>query len=418
MKAMYQCCCGLDVHKKQVVACLKKVQPSGEIHQEVRRYPTMTGDLRQMSEWLREQGCTHVAMESTGVYWRPIYNILEGGFELLVVNAQHLKAVPGRKTDVKDAQWIAQLLLYGLLKGSFVPGREQRELRELTRYRRSLVEERARVANRLQKSLESANIKLASVVSDVLGISAREMLEALVRGDSDPAAMAQLARGKMRKKIPELEQALTGEVTDHTRFLVVEQLRHVDSLDELVLSVSAEISKRMLRYAEQVRHLDTIHGVNQRTAEELIAEVGAGMGRFQSASRLASWAAIGPGNHESAGKRYSGRTRKGSPWLRSTLIEAAHGASHSKNTYLSAQYHRIAARRGKKRALVAVAHTILRVVYYMLLRGEDYRDLGSNYFDERGRQAAADRLLRRLEKLGYEVALKSPAQPASAPRAA
>jgi len=403
MEVLYRCCCGLDVHKKQVVACLRRLGPSGEVSKEVQRYSTMTADLRRMAGWLEAQGCTHVAMESTGVYWKPIYNILEGRFELLVVNAQHMKAVPGRKTDVKDAEWIAELLQHGLLKGSFVPGREQREVRELTRYRRSLVEDRARVANRLQKSLEAANIKLASVVSDVLGISAREMLEALVKGDTDPAAMAQLARGRMRKKLPELEQALTGHVTAHTRFLLVEQLRHIDALDELILSVSAEISKRMLPHAEQIRHLDTIHGVNQRTAEELIAEVGADVDRFQSASRLASWACICPGNHESAGKRYGGRTRKGSPWLRSTLVEAAHGAAHSKNTYLSAQYHRIAARRGKKKALVAVAHSILCITYHLLKRGQDYRDLGSDYFDRRDRQAVANRLVHRLEKLGYQV---------------
>jgi transposase len=382
-------------------------------------------------------------MESTGVYWRPIFNLLEGHFEILVVNAQHIKAVPGRKTDVRDAEWIADLLQHGLLTGSFIPPSEQRELRELTRYRCSLVEERARIVNRLQKTLEDTNLKLGDVATDILGKSARAMLEALLAGETDPQLLAGLARGRLRAKRAELEQALVGELKLHHRFLLGEHLRLIDTLDEAIRRVGQQIEARRslpeatqqkqtaaveasqqqdtevaeqqevqeeqpeLTWAHAIVLLCTIPGISRRAAEVILAEIGLDMLRFKSASHLASWAGMCPGNHESAGKRLSGRTRKGSPWLRKILVEAAHAAAHTKKTYLSAQYHRLAARGGAKKAMVAVGHTILVIIYHVLLDQQPYSELGGNYFDERDRQATERRLVRRLEKLGYEVSLKS-----------
>jgi transposase len=406
MDVLHTCCCGLDVHKKMVVACLLHELDSGEVGKELRTFSTMTADLLALSDWLETAGCTHVAMESTGVYWKPIYNLLEGWFELLVVNAHHLKTVPGRKTDMRDAEWIADLLRHGLLRGSFIPSREQRELRDLTRYRRSLVEDRARVLNRLQKVLEDANIKLAAVASDLHGVSARAMLEALCAGESDSAILADLARGRLRSKIPQLQQALQGYFTPHHGFLVTEYLAHIDYLDQAIEQVGAEIDQRLQAEDELVALLDTIPGITPRAAQMIIAEVGTDMHRFPSAKHLASWAGLCPGNHESAGKRLSGRIRHGNHALRQVLMEAAHGASHTKNNYLAAQYHRLAARRGRKRAIVAVAHSLLTIVYYVLERREPYHDLGANYFDERDHTAVEQRLIRRLEKLGYQVILQ------------
>ena len=406
MDVLHTCCCGLDVHKKMVVACLLHELDSGEVGKELRTFSTMTADLLALSDWLETAGCTHVAMESTGVYWKPIYNLLEGWFELLVVNAHHLKAVPGRKTDMRDAEWIADLLRHGLLRGSFIPSREQRELRDLTRYRRSLVEDRARVLNRLQKVLEDANIKLAAVASDLHGVSARAMLEALCAGESDSAILADLARGRLRSKIPQLQQALQGYFTPHHGFLVTEYLAHIDYLDQAIEQVGAEIDQRLQAEDELVALLDTIPGITPRAAQMIIAEAGTDMHRFPSAKHLASWAGLCPGNHESAGKRLSGRIRHGNHALRQVLMEAAHGASHTKNNYLAAQYHRLAARRGRKRAIVAVAHSLLTIVYYVLERREPYHDLGANYFDERDHTAVEQRLIRRLEKLGYQVILQ------------
>jgi transposase len=406
MDVLHTCCCGLDIHKKTVVACLLHELDSGEVCKELRTFSTMTADLLALSDWLETAGCTHVAMESTGVYWKPIYNLLEGLFELLVVNAHHLKTVPGRKTDMRDAEWIADLLRHGLLRGSFIPSREQRELRDLTRYRRSLVEDRARVLNRLQKVLEDANIKLAAVASDLHGVSARAMLEALCAGESDSAILADLARGRLRSKIPQLQQALQGYFTAHHGFLVTEYLAHIDYLDQAIDQVGTEIDQRLQAEDELVALLDTIPGITPRAAQMIIAEVGTDMHRFPSAKHLASWAGLCPGNHESAGKRLSGRIRHGNRALRQVLMEAAHGASHTKNNYLAAQYHRLAARRGRKRAIVAVAHSLLTIVYYVLERREPYHDLGANYFDERDHTAVEQRLIRRLEKLGYQVILQ------------
>jgi transposase len=406
MDVVYTHCCGLDVHKKTVAACLITSTAGAEPVKEIRTFGTMTADLLALADWLQEAGCTHVAMESTGVYWRPVYNLLEGQFELLVVNAQHMKAVPGRKTDVKDAAWIAELLRHGLLRGSFIPSKPQRQLRELTRYRSTLVQDRARALNRLQAVLEDANLKLASVVTDINGVSAQAMLEAILAGQRDVEVLADLARGRLRAKRDQLKVALEGRVTAHHSFVMTEHLSTLEYLDEAIERVSGEIDQRLTADQEAIALLDTIPGVGQRAAEILIAEIGTDMSRFPSAKHLASWAGMCPGNHESGGKRLSGKTRKGNRWLRQVLVEIAHVASKTKNTYLAAQYKRIAARRGKKRALMAVGHTILTIVYMMLTRKQPYQDLGAAYFDQREQERVERRLVHRLERLGYEVSLQ------------
>jgi transposase len=445
MERLYDRCCGIDVHKKLLVACLI-VMIDGQRQKEIRTFATTTQGILQLLDWLQAAGCTHVAMESTGVYWKPIYNLLEGHFELLVVNAQHIKAVPGRKTDVRDAEWIADLLQHGLLKGSFIPPAPQRELRELTRYRVSLMQERARTVNRLQKTLEDTNIKLGDVATDILGKSARAMLEALLAGQTDSVVLADLARGRLKAKRAQLEEALVGTVKPHHRFMLTEELVLIDTLDEAIERVSREIELRLdpppdpnrgpendsgqvkedqtaspeadpargdlvsdiqgLSWKEAVALLDTIPGINQRAAEGILAEIGPDMSRFPTAAHLASWAGMCPGSNESAGKRLSGKTRKGSPWLRQLLVEAAHAAAHSKNTYLSALSHRLKARQGAKKAMIAVGHAILVMIYHMLDRHVTYQELGGNYFDEHERQTVEKRLVRRLEKLGYEVSLQ------------
>jgi len=406
MEVVHERCCGLDVHKRTVVACLLTPRERGQPARHVRTFGTMAADLLQLREWLVEAGCTQAAMESTGVYWKPVYNALEGVVGLLVVNAQHVKMVPGRKTDVSDAEWLADLLRHGLLRGSFVPPAPQRELRELTRYRAVLVRERATEVNRLQKTLEGANLKLGSVATDILGASGRAILEAVVAGESEAVVLAGLARGRLREKRTELERALAGQVKPHHRLLIAEHLEHIGYLNEAIARVSKEIEERLRPFEDSLARLQTVPGVGLRTAEVLIAEVGTDMSRFPSHRHLASWAGLCPGNNESAGKRKSGKTRKGSPWLRSALVEAAWAASHSKRTYLSAQYHRLAARRSGKRAVVAVAHTLLVIVYHLLKRGEAYTELGGNYFDERDRWHVERRLVRRLEALGYAVSLQ------------
>jgi len=405
VQVIYERCCGLDVHKRTITACRLKWLGS-EWQKELRQFGTMTKDLLALLDWLVSEGCTHVAMESTGVYWKPVYNILEGQFELLVVNAQHLKAVPGRKTDVRDAEWIAELLAHGLLRGSFVPPPSVRELRELTRYRSSVVRDRARTLNRLQKVLEAANIKLASVVSDIDGVSARLMLEGLVAGQRDTEELARLAKGRLKEKHAQLVEALSCRLQPHQSFLIAEHLAQIDYLEGAIERLSGQIEEKLRPFEQQISWLDTIPGINQRTAEVLWAETGGDMSRFASARHLASWAGMCPGNNESAGKRRSGRTRKGSPWLRHCLVEAAHGAAHTKNRYLSSQYHRLAARRGKKKALLAVGHSILVIAYHLLTRQQAYVDLGANYFDERDRQAVTRRCVNRLQKLGYQISLE------------
>jgi transposase len=404
MNVVYERCCGLDVHKKSVVACL--LTPQGR---QIRTFGTMTDDILRMADWLHSEGCTHVAMESTGVFWKPIYNLLEGDgeFELLVVNAQHIKAVPGRKTDVKDSEWIADLLRHGLLRGSFIPDQEQRDLRELTRYRTTLVRERADTINRLHKVLEDANIKLAGVATDITGVSARSMLEALLSGQSDPAALADLAKGRLREKSDALLAALSGRVRSIHRFMIAEHLGHIDHLDASIERVSGEIEEKSRPFVSEgeIDLLDSVPGISERAAQVLVAEVGTDMSRFPTAHHLASWAGICPGNNQSGGKHGSGRTRKGSPWLKQVLMEAAHGAVRTRGSYFGAQYHRLAGRRGSKRALVAVAHSLLVVVYHVLSRHVVYQELGGNYFDQRERQMVEKRAVRRLEKLGYQVQL-------------
>ena len=399
-------CCGLDVHTREVVACMVRTDADGTAHHEVRSFGTMTPDMLALADWLAADEVTHVAMERTGVSWKPIWNLREESFALLLVNARHVKAVPGRKTDVRDGEWLADLLRHGLLTGSFVPDRPQRELRELTRYRTSLVRERTAEVNRLQKTLEGANITLASVATDILGKSGREMLAALVAGESDGAALAQFAQGRLREKLPQWERALVGCVGPHQRFLVAEQVAHIDYLDEAIARVSVEIAERLRPEDDAIARLDTIPGVGRSVAEALVAEIGADLTRFPSAQHLASWAGLCPGTHESAGKRRSGATRKGSPWLRACLVQAAHAAARTKGTYLAAQYRRLAARRGRAKAAVAVAHSILVIVYHLLTDGEVYHDLGANYFDERDRGAVERRLVHRLQGLGDRVSLE------------
>jgi transposase len=374
----------------------------------------MTRDLLTLSDWLQAGEVSHVAMESTGEYWKPVYNLLEGPFELLVVNAAHIKNVPGRKTDAKDAQWIAELLQHGLLKASFVPPPEQRDLRDMTRHRANFIRERATLVNRVQKLLEGANIKLAAVATDVMGVSGRAMLDGIANGQTDPTLLAQLARGRMREKIEDLERALCGRVKPHHRLILRQLLRQIDSLDASIEEMDQAIEAACAPFREAVVRLDTIPGVAQATAELILSEVGQDMSRFPTAGHLAAWAGVAPGNHESAGKRLSGRVRQGNQALRKGLVTAAHAAAKTKNTYLAAQYHRLAGRRGKKRAIMAVAHSILVIAYHLIVRKEEYKELGGNYFDQRKPEATADRLMTRLRKLGYEVSATKVDQPAAA----
>lgn len=405
MEVIYQRCCGLDIHKKSVVACV--ITPEGK---EIRTFSTMTEDILAMVDWIKSKGCTHVAMESTGSYWKPIYNVLEiEGLNPIVVNAKHIKNVPGRETDVKDAEWIAGLLEHGLLQGSYIPSREQRELRELIRYRRSLIKERSREVNRMQKVLEGANIKLASVATDILGKSSRAMIEAIINGEEDPVILSELAQRRLKNKKEELKRALNGLIRPHQRLMLKTQLEHIDFLDKQIALLDEEIKGRMLPFEEDLERLDSIPGVGRRAAEHIIAEIGTDMGQFPSAAHLCSWAGVAPGNNESAGKRQSGRTRKGNEKLRSVLVEAARAAARTKDTYLSAQYHRIAARREANRAAVAVAHSILTIVYYLLKRKEVYRDLGINYYEERKKEAIVKQSIKKLEALDVKVIVESTA---------
>lgn len=402
MEIVCQHCCGLDVHKRSVVACVMTSRGK-----EIRTFGTMTQDLLELSDWLVAREVTHVAMESTGVLWKPIYNLLESlDMTLLVVNAYHIKNVPGRKTDVKDAEWIASLLRHGLLRGSYIPDRAQRELREMVRYRRSLIQQRSQANNRIQKVLEGANIKLSSVATDVLGASGRAMLEAIASGESDPETLASLAKGQLRSKLPQLIQALRGLVGEHQRLLIQSLLRHIDFMNNEIGLLDQEIAERMGPFEEAIERIDTIPGVGRRTAEELLAEIGPDMSRFPTASHLASWARVCPMTHESGGKRQNTHIGQGNRWLRSALVEAARAAAHTRHSYLTAQYHRLAARRGSNRATIALAHTILVIIYYLMVRRVPYTELGDNYFDERSRQVTLKRAVTRIERLGYKVALE------------
>lgn len=405
MQVLYERCCGLDVHKKSVTACA--ITPEGK---EIQTFGTMTGDIIALVDWIKSKGCSHVAMESTGVYWKPLYNLLEvEQIEILVVNAKHIKAVPGRKTDVKDAEWIADLLRHGLLKGSYIPGRGQRELRELVRYRRSLINERSREVNRLQKVLEGCNIKLSSVASDITGVSAKAMLKAIIDDAGDPVLIARLAKGRLKNKQKELEKALLGLVGPHQKMILTAQLNHIEFLDQQIIELDQEIEARLHPFELELELLDSIPGVGRRTAEDILAEIGTDMHRFPSSAHLASWAGMSPGNNESAGKRKSGKTTKGNKSLRATLVLAARAAAKSKNTYLSAQYRRIAARRGGNRAAVAVGHSILVMIYYMLKKRETYKELGSDYFDQRKKDSVIKNSIKRLELLGLKVTVEAAA---------
>jgi transposase len=404
LDVLHERCCGLDLHKKSVTACRLTPGANGRIVKEVRTFGTMTADLLALGDWLEEGGITHVAMESTGVYWKPVWNLFAERFTLLLVNAAHVKVVPGRKRDVGDAEWLAELLRHGLLAPSFVPDRPARELRELTRYRSSLVRERTAEVNRLQKTLEGANIKLASVVSDVTGVSARAMLGELLAGHDDAAALAELAMGQLRRKRADLERALTGRVSAHQRFMLTQHLAHIDGLDEQIATVGAEIEDRLRPFDAALTILDSIPGIGRWSAQVILAEIGTDMSRFPTAGHLASWAGMCPGHDESAGKRRSGKTRKGSPWLRVTLTEAAYAAGRGKDPYLSGRYHRLMARKGKKKTAIAVGRSILELCHQLLTDGQLYDP-------QHPRPVAIvtspeARLVRQLEKLGHRVTLE------------
>ena len=440
MELIYTHVAGLDVHKKTVVACVFTPGPRGKPQKEIRTFGTMTHDLLALADWLTTKGVTHVAMESTGEYWKPIYNLLEACFTVLVVNAQHIKTVPGRKTDVKDAEWIADLLRHGLLKGSFIPPLPQRDLRDLTRQRTNLVQDRARVVNQLQKVLEWANLKLASVVTDIMGVSARAMLTAIVGGVEDQGSLADLAQGRLRAKQAELERSLVGHVREHHRFLLARHLSHIDFLEEQIADFDRQIAASIetqgalptppapeapdgtssageatgaVPWEEAVKLLDTAPGIGRTVAEMIIAEVGTDMVRFASEGHLASWAKVCPGNHESAGKRYSGRTGKGSRWLRTALVQAAWAAVKVKDSHLAAVYRRLVVRRGKQKAIMAVAHRLLVAIYHMLKDRVPYREIGTAPPSESAKRKLAERMQRRLENLGYMVRLEQ-ATPAAA----
>lgn len=407
METLIRRCAGLDVHKASVVACVRVIDENGELVSVTQTFGTTTGDLLKLNDWLTSYAVTVVGMESTGVYWKPVYTLLEAEFECWLINAQHLRNVPGRKTDVADAAWIAQLAAHGLVRASFVPPKQIRELRELTRYRKAIIQERSREAQRLHKTLEGAGIKLANVATDILGVSGLAMLQALIAGTHDPDVLAELARGRLRKKLPALRKALTGWFSPTHRVLVSELLAHLEFLDESIERLSDDIGSMIAPFAAAIDLLDTIPGVNRRSAEVLLAEIGPDMSQFGSPSRLASWAGLCPGNNESAGKRFSGKTRKGPKWLSTTLVESAQSAARTKGTYLAAQYARIKGRHGHNKAIVAVAHSILVITYHILERREPYNELGGDYFIERQtKEAYQRRLIKQLERMGYDVTLE------------
>lgn len=406
MKVVHEICCGIDVHARMLVACL--VLADGK--KEIRTFSTMTDDLLRLRDWLLEAQCTHVAIESTGVYWKPVFNILDDGLKVILINPEHVRALRGRKTDVKDAEWLADLLRHGLLKPSFIPPLEIRELRELTRYREGLVRERTAVANRIQKVIESANIKLAQVVSDALGTSGRKILWALAHGETDPPRLASLSHRSMIAKRSEIERSLHGRLTPNQRFVLGEALRHWEELNAADARVTQEIDRYLQDHPKLARgrdKLDSIPGLGPRAAEIIIAEIGTEMrSNFESHAHLASWAGICPGNKRTGGKRLSGRTRKGNTYLRAALVQAAWGATMKKNCYLSSQYFRLVKRLGRKKALVAVAHSLLVIIYYVLERDQSYTELGGNYFDRQHVELQRDYLVRRLRMLGLKVSVE------------
>ena len=403
MEAIVERCCGLDVHKNVVVACLMTGPPAGRPKKEIRSYGATTEQLEQLREWLKEAGCTHVGMESTGVYWVPVYAVLEEHFDLTVGNAAHIKNVPGRKTDVKDAQWIAELVRCGLIRKSFVPPKWQRAVREMTRYRRKLVEAQADERNRLQRLLETCNVKLGSVASDVFGKSGREMLRAIIKGEESPRQMAELARGQLRKKLDALASALRGRVETHHRFMLRMQLDRVEEIEANITEVDARIDEALAPHNAILNRLMTIPGVDRVTAVTIVAELGIDMNVFPTVAHAAAWTGVCPGSNESAGKRLGQRRRRGNVHLTTALVQAAMAASKKRDTYLKARFWKIAARAGKKRAAVAVAHSILKSIYEMLKAGLDYKDLGGDYLDRLLNRSAVQRLVSRVRSMGYEV---------------
>jgi transposase len=411
MEIVYPRCCGIDVHKASVCCCIS-LKESGRAEKQKRRFDTTSGQLRELAAWLREWKVTQVAMEATGVYWKPVWNALEKEFGLLLVNPQHLKSIPGKKTDFKDGERLADLLQHGLLRGSFVPPREIRELRDLTRMRGSLAQERSSVINRIEKTLEDPNLKLGTVASDVVGVSGRAILEAIARGETDPAVLAELAKGTLRKKIPQLKLALEGHLREHHRFMLRQWLDMLDFLDRKIAVLEEQIVEKSRPFETTVVTWMQVPGLRRINAYSLLAEIGADLKQFPSAGQLASWAAVCPGNHESAGKQSSGRIRPGNAWLRRTLCEAAWAASHTKKSYFRALYHRLVRIRGKNRALIAVAHSLLVTVYSFTIAGEPYRDLGLDYFDKLNKEHLQRSLVKRLEKLGNRVTLEPKASAA------
>lgn len=405
MEVVHERCCGLDVHKKTVVACILITPPTGRVQKHLRVFSTMTADLLTLGDWLASHQVTHVAMESTGVFWKPVFNLLEGQCQVILINAQHMKAVPGRKTDIKDCEWIADLLRHGLLKASFIPPQPIRVLRELSRYRTTLIQERSQEVNRLQKTLESANIKLAAVATDILGVSGREMINALIEGTTDATVLSELARGLLRKKLPQLQEALLGRVQPHHRILLRHLLAHIDFLDCQLELLLTEIEAHLSPFEEECVLLESIPGIQATTASVILAEIGTDMSVFPSAKHLASWAGLAPGNRQSGGKRLSSRITGGNPYLRSVLTQVAWAVSHTKDNYLSAHYHRLVRRLGKKKAIVALAHSILVIIYHVLSKKKPYADLGADYFDKLDTERIQKHHVHRLEQLGFNVTL-------------
>ena len=409
MQVMHARCAGLDVHKKTVVACVLISLADGGVEKHTASFGTMTPELLALADWLRGYGVTHAAMESTGVYWRPVYQLLEGQFTLLVANAQHIRRMPGRKTDVSDAEWVADLLRHGLIAPSFVPPQAQRELRELTRHRSNVAGRRAQCVNEMHRTLEGTNIKLSSVATDITGVSALEMLQELVAGHNDPVVLAELARGRLRAKIPQLRMALQGTVRPHQQVILSQLLADIEACEEQMEALNGEIGQRLEKEREIIERLDEIPGVDRKVAEVVVAELGTDMKRFGSAPRASAWSGMCPANRQSGGRRYRAGSRHGDKYLKSALTEAGRAAGRSKNTYLGAQYRRLAARKGGKRAALAVGHSILTIAYHMMDRGTRFEELGADYYDRRDPDKVRERLVTRLEKLGYEVKLSKAA---------
>ena len=405
MEVLHAHCAGLDVHKDAVVACARHMV-DGAVKREVRSFKTTTKELMALSAWLSVEGCTHLVMEATGVYWKPVWHILaDGEFELVLANAAHVKNVPGRKTDVNDATWLAELMAHGLVRASFVPDEPTQEMRNLLRTRKQFMRERSSHVQRIQKTLEDANIKLDSVISDVMGLSGRRMIEALIAGETDPAALAALAHRRIKATPAELEAALRGRVTDHHRFMLGLLLQHIDAIDAAITQIDQEVDGKIEPFRTAIEILSTIPGIHQLSAAVIVAEIGIDMARFPTEAHLISWSGLCSKNDESAGKRRSTRMRKGAPWLKTTLIQCAWAAARKKDSYLQAQFHRLRARRGAKKAIGAVAASILTAAYHMLKNGTLYHDLGPDHFDKRAKAKHVDRLVHRLRNLGFAVAL-------------